>query len=389
MLGEGWQSRVHVDDLAPLCAAWRAAGAAGEPMTCTFRLLVPAGRGVPAVRWVRGRVSPLRDASGRVVGSVGTAEDVTEQHRAETAQRRLTGILEEMPDVVAVAAPSGRIEYLNGAGRRLLGVAGGPAAVRAAGLDVRAVQPQFARGGAHEGAMATAMIDGAWRGETVITKSDGRVIPVDQVILAHRGADGDIEYISSILHDVTERRQAEATLRAFALVDELTGLYNRRGFLALAEREWQGACAARQGGLLLYLDLDDFKAINDAHGHGEGDRALAAVAGVLRRTLRESDVVGRLGGDEFVAFARCGAGADGESALEHARETAARVAERLDGLLAAENVAAGRRYALGASVGVALLDPDAPCTLSALMVEADAALYDQKRARRRPTLTGA
>jgi diguanylate cyclase (GGDEF)-like protein len=280
-----------------------------------------------------------------------------------------------------VTAPSGRIQYLNAAGRRLLGVAGGPDAVRAAGLDVRAVQPQFAPGGASAGAVAAATARGAWRGETTLTKCDGREIPVEQVILAHRGADGEIEYLSSILRDVTERKQAEATLRAFALVDELTGLYNRRGFLALAEREWEAARAGGQGAVLVYLDLDGFKAINDTYGHAEGDRALAAVAGVLRRTFRDADVVGRLGGDEFVAFARTGAA--GPRALEHARETAARVQHRLQALLAEATLATGRPYTLAGSAGVALFDPAAPATLSALMVEADAALYDRKRARKR------
>jgi diguanylate cyclase (GGDEF)-like protein/PAS domain S-box-containing protein len=389
MLDDGWQARVHADDLGPLLAEWRAAGAAGREFTREFRLLVPAAAdGVvdpaarPEVRWVRGRVAPLRDAAGRVVGSVGTAEDVTDRHRAETTQRRLTGILEAMPDVVTVTAPSGRIQYLNAAGRRLLGVAGGPDAVREAGLDVRAVQPQFAPGGSSAAAVAAAMLEGAWRGETTLTKCDGREMPVEQVILAHRDADGEIEYLSSILRDVTERKQAEATLRAFALVDELTGLYNRRGFLALAEREWEAARAAGQGALLVYLDLDGFKAINDTYGHAEGDRALAAVAGVLRRTFRDADVVGRLGGDEFVAFARTGAA--GPRALEHARETAARVQQRLQALLAEATLAAGRPYTLAGSAGVALFDPAAPATLSSLMVEADAALYDRKRARKRP-----
>lgn len=384
LLGDAWQARVHVHDRGPLLADWRAAAARGVEFARVYRLvMLDADGGAPRVRWVHGRTAPLRDDAGRVVGSVGTIEDVTDRQQVETTQRRLTGILEAMPDVVTVAAPCGRIEYLNAAGRRLLGVRGGPDAVQAARLHVATLQPQFAPDGPRAGAVAAAMLDGSWHGETTLTRCDGREIPVDQLILSHRGANGDIEYLSSVLRDVTERKQADATLRAFALVDELTGLYNRRGFLALAEREWEAAQAAGQAGVCVYLDLDDFKQVNDTHGHAEGDRALAAVAGVLRRAFRDSDVVGRIGGDEFVAFARCGVGPGCSSALDGARATAARLQGRIQALLAEANLAAGRPYGLAASVGVALFDPAASTTLSALMMAADAALYDRKRARGR------
>ena len=384
MLGDGWHERVHVHDLPDLLADWRAASEAGEEFARVYRLLLPAGRGAPTVRWVHGRSAPLRDEQGRVTGCVGTLEDVTERHTAETTQRRLTSILEAMPDVVAVSTPSGRIEYLNAAGRRLLGVAGGAERVRDAGLLVTAVQPQFAAGGERAGALAAAMVEGRWAGETTLRKGDGREIPVEQVVLAHRSDEGDVEYLSSILRDVTERKQTEATLKALSLVDDLTGLYNRRGFLALAEREWEAARAGGQGAVLCYLDLDGFKGVNDTHGHAEGDRALQAMAAVLRQAFRDADVVGRLGGDEFVAFARCGQGPSGAGgALENARATAARLQTRLHAALAESNLAAGRPYTLATSVGVALFDPAQATTLSALMVEADAALYDRKRARKR------
>ena len=384
MLGRGWQARVHVDDLAPLLADWERAAAAGEEFARRFRLLAPRAPGAaPEPRWVRSRGAPLRDHDGRVMGVVGTAEDVTARHRAEVTQRRLTQIIEAMPDVVTVSTPAGRVEYLNAAGRRLLGVAGGSDAVRAAGLRVRDVQPQFAPGGADASAVATAIVDGAWRGESTLTKGDGRELPVEQLILAHRGDGGDVEYLSSVLRDITDRRQADATLRASALVDELTGLYNRRGFLALAERECDAARAAGEGAVLAYVDLDGFKAINDAFGHAEGDRALQAVAAVLRRAFREADVVGRLGGDEFVAFGRCGTGAAAGGPLDGARATAARLRQRVERLLAEESRTIARPYALAGSAGVAVFDPATPATVSTLLLEADVSLYDRKRARKR------
>jgi GGDEF domain-containing protein len=101
-----------------------------------------------------------------------------------------------------------------------------------------------------------------------------------------------VEVVSAVLRDITERRQAEATLRALALIDELTGLYNRRGFLAAAEPEWQRARRDGRAASVYYVDVDHFKQINDGHGHAVGDDALRAVAAVLRRNLPR----GRRGG---------------------------------------------------------------------------------------------
>jgi len=379
LLGDGWHSRVHVDDLGPLLHGWLAASRAGLEFDRVYRLLPHAPAGVPpTVRWVHCRSAPVLDDEGVVVGIVATVENVTERLAAEAATRRLTAIIEATPDVVAVATPSGRIDYLNGAGRRLLGIDGGAEAVPAARLTVGQLQPQFAPGGAEYGAVAEALIEGSWRGETALLRCDGRTIPVDQVLLTHRGADGSVEYLSATLRDITKRKQAEVALRSLALVDELTQLYNRRGFLALAEQACEAVRTAGQGGALFYIDLDEFKPINDRFGHAEGDRALVAVADVLRRTFRESDVVARLGGDEFVAFAPCGS-----TTTEGVWETVERVSARLDALTAGVNRVGGRPYALKFSTGVAVLDPARPASIPDLMAAADAHLYLGKQRGRR------
>jgi diguanylate cyclase (GGDEF)-like protein len=180
------------------------------------------------------------------------------------------------------------------------------------------------------------------------------------------------------MRDITDRKQAEAALRSLSLVDELTGLYNRRGFLTVAG---QALDRARERGapvLVFYMDMDDFKRINDRHGHAVGDVALQVVADVLRATFRESDVIGRIGGDEFVAFAVHGVGMD-PSAI--ARTVIARIEQRL----AAVNRAEGQEYALRLSVGTSndsgARGAIAP-TLDALLATADAALYEEKCRRK-------
>jgi diguanylate cyclase (GGDEF)-like protein/PAS domain S-box-containing protein len=322
--------------------------------------------------WVHVRAVPIPG------GLAVFTRDIGERRRAQAARARLVAILEEMPDVVTVNDTDGRITYLNGAGRAMLGLPPERPTDDRYDLSLSDVQPQLLAGGALEEATRAAVREGTWRGETVLRKRDGREVPVEQVLIAHFGADGRPTFFSSVMRDITDRKQAEAALRSLSLVDELTGLYNRRGFLTVAG---QALDRARERGapvLVFYMDMDDFKRINDRHGHAVGDAALQVVADVLRTTFRESDVIGRIGGDEFVAFAVHGVGMD-PSAI--ARTVVARIEQRL----AAVNRAEGQEYALRLSVGTSndsgLRGAAAP-TLDALLATADAALYEEKCRRK-------
>jgi diguanylate cyclase (GGDEF)-like protein/PAS domain S-box-containing protein len=312
--------------------------------------------------------SVVRDAAGRPLHFIAQVQDVSARKAAEAAQARLSAIVESMPDMVAICEPDGRITYLNASGRRLLGFGD----VQPAGLiTVADVQPQFAPGGALADAVATMRRDGTWRGETTLRRADGRLLPVEQILLAHAPEPGAPTSISAILRDLSERKHTEATLRSLALTDELTTLYNRRGFVALAEEELRRARADGWPVLLFYGDLDAFKGINDVHGHAEGDRALQDVAALLRGVFRESDIVGRIGGDEFTAL------------VPHGRpETEAMVRARIAHRFAEFNATAGRPYPLSLSLGSAMCTPESPRDLDALFAEADAALLARKRARR-------
>lgn len=171
--------------------------------------------------------------------------------------------------------------------------------------------------------------------------------------------------------DVTERRRTEEALRALSLVDDLTGLYNRRGFLTLAQQQLRLARRSHRELLLLFIDMDDFKAINDTFGHSEGDQALTRAAAVLRRTFRDSDIIARMGGDEFVVLV-----ADTPHA---ARES---VLGRLHAELQERNEGDGSPYALSFSIGVAHFDPMRSPSIETLLATADERLYEQKRRRR-------
>ena len=176
--------------------------------------------------------------------------------------------------------------------------------------------------------------------------------------------------LARALRNAIERHQLFVALRDQALIDPLTRLSNRRGFCALAEQQLCLAARTQQPCLLFFLDVDDLKPINDAHGHLAGDRALQEVADLLRSSFRTSDVLGRLGGDEFAALAS-------ETGADAAPTLVARLRQNL-----AERPRRPRPHALSFSLGMAAYDPQHPASLDDLLTEADARMYAAKAARR-------
>lgn len=164
--------------------------------------------------------------------------------------------------------------------------------------------------------------------------------------------------------------QEQDQLRALSLVDELTGLYNRRGFLTLAHQQSKLANRTKKEMLLLFADLDNLKWINDTQGHHEGDLALLEIAKIMRETFRESDIIARVGGDEFAVLAM-GAG------VENAEILITRLQENLE----AHNAHRNRDYSPSISVGVAAYDPRRPCSVDELLARADRSMYEHKRSR--------
>jgi len=172
----------------------------------------------------------------------------------------------------------------------------------------------------------------------------------------------------SVYTDITARVQMEEALRARLLVDELTGLYNRRGFSTLARQQLSLATRVKRGMLLLFCDFDEFKQINDTLGHHVGDQALIEVANILRGIFREMDIIARIGGDEFVIFGIETNGASAETLIA-----------RLQDKLEAHNATGDGRYKLSLSVGFARYDPEHPEAIDELLARADRFMYEQKQ----------
>lgn len=167
--------------------------------------------------------------------------------------------------------------------------------------------------------------------------------------------------------EVRERQRAEAEVRKLSLTDELTGLYNRRGFQLLAETALDAAREASRGCLVVYVDLDNLKLTNDRYGHLAGDMMLVDAAGVLRTVFRDSDVVARLGGDEFAVLV------SDAHAPDHVRQRIQAAVERF-------RQRTGRPLSL--SVGLVDTNSYPDDSLQTLMAQADAAMYADKSARR-------
>ncbi|MEA2206232.1 MAG: hypothetical protein QOE77_3008 [Blastocatellia bacterium] len=170
---------------------------------------------------------------------------------------------------------------------------------------------------------------------------------------------------------IVERKQAEEALRNLTLKDDLTDLYNRRGFLNLAEHHLEIARRARQSSLLIYADLDGLKQINDSLGHSAGSAAIIKTAEVLRNTFRTSDIVSRLGGDEFVVIAQ-----------DVARDEVRTVIARLEANLHLQNEQEKLGYRLSLSTGAVWIAHDTDQTIDELIGQADQAMYDNKRSRK-------
>ena len=207
--------------------------------------------------------------------------------------------------------------------------------------------------------------DGSWRGEAMGLKLNGGTLPLEISISSVDGGG-----LVQVVRDITERKKLEETLRNSSLKDDLTGLFNRRGLLKQAAPYFDFARRQKEKLLLLFIDLDGMKKINDEFGHNEGDNALINTAAILNRSFRSSDIIARLGGDEFTVLV---------TDLNASKEDAI---TRLNENLKAYNASETRGHKLAFSIGVATLEPERMTCFEELLEQADQAMYEQKRMKR-------
>lgn len=312
-------------------------------------------------RWVEIMLTNLL-SDPAVGGIVVNLWDVTPRIEEEHRNGRLLDIISATTDLVAITDRSGALVYANDACRRFFGID----EEHLASFKFAPLVPPWARQQYLQEAVPALKEKGIWNGEAAFLR-DGKEVPVSLVFLAHRDAQGHLEYISSVGRDISERKEFEATLEHQATHDPLTGLPNRallmdRLEVSLARAQRFGTAVA-----VLFLDLDHFKVVNDSLGHTRGDELLIAAADRLKEALRHGgDTVARFGGDEFVILSEDLTGvADAE-----------RIAQRVGQLLAEPFHLGDDEVFVTASTGIAFTL--APADASDLLRDADAAMYQAK-----------
>lgn len=183
---------------------------------------------------------------------------------------------------------------------------------------------------------------------------------------------GDVTAVTVVSKNITEIKRMEEQLREFSFEDELTGLYNRRGFLTLANQHIKIANRMKTKICMLYADLDNLKFINDTFGHSEGDIAITVAATLIKDTFRESDIIARIGGDEFVVIPI--GNTEGSAA--------ATIISRLQKNIDAFNARTQKKYVISLSSGISCYDPENPSSLEGLLMQADKSMYAQKMQKR-------
>lgn len=309
--------------------------------------------------------------NGRWHGT-GIVRDISERRRAEAVNRKLAAIVESSEDAIVGMTTDGFITTWNRGAAKVYGYA----ADEIVGRSVNVLVPNDLK---HEVADLLAAV-GTGKSvahyETTRQSKDGRLIEVSLSLSPIRDSSGEINGISAIDRDITERKAAEKEIEYLAFYDSLTRLPNRRLLLDRLQQAMAGSARSRRKGAILFIDLDNFKIINNTSGHAVGDQLLIEVARRLAGCIRDGDTVSRLGADEFVVML--------EDLSESLQEAAAQATGFCEKILAALNepyTIAGHEHHCTPSIGVTLFT-DSEIAVDELLKQADIAMYQSKSAGR-------
>ncbi len=309
-------------------------------------------------------ICPIMDGKA-ITGASVVARDITERKRAAGSLAQQAAAMKASMDGMAIIDHCGVCIYINDAYAKIFGYAD-PERLIGASWEMFYFEDELNR--LKEQIMPAVWRDGSWRGEAMGLKLSGGTLPLEISISSVDGGG-----LVQVVRDITERKKLEETLRNSSLKDDLTGLFNRRGLLKQAAPYFDFARRQSEKLLLLFIDLDGMKRINDEFGHNEGDNALISTATILNRSFRSSDIIARLGGDEFTVVV---------TDLTASKDDAI---SRLNENLKAYNATVAPGHELAFSIGVATLEPERMACFEDLLVQADQAMYEQKRMKQRRT----
>lgn len=335
------------------------------------RLLIRIKTRQGELRWLEHLCSDVRDGQGRILGVRSTNLDVTDRVQREQ-QLSVAAIAFDTHDAILITDADNRIIRANNAFTEITGyeaaevIGKTPAILKSGKHDIGFYQEMWAAIGR----------DGHWDGELLDRRKNGEIYPKHLTITAVKDELGQVTNYVGIFSDITERKEAEAEINRLAFYDTLTSLPNRR--LLMDRMQLAMAASERSDGYgaVLFIDLDNFKELNDTQGHDIGDQLLIEVAHRLLACVRTGDTVARIGGDEFVVM------------LANLFDTELDVVPRAESvatkMLASLNlpyVLNGKQYHGTASIGVTLFHGNEK-SIDELLKHSDMALYQAKSSGR-------
>jgi diguanylate cyclase (GGDEF)-like protein/PAS domain S-box-containing protein len=365
---EAWEQQVHPDDLATVLASLQAhLEDPSKPYECLHRLRHKNGDW----RWVLTRGRAHRDAEGRPLRMVGTHVDVTEQKRLEATlyeeRERALVTLRSIGDGVITTDAEGNITFLNQIAENLTAWHKEEAVGQALEEVFRVVDENSLA--PIESLMQRCIRERqvvSLDTNTLLLNRDGDEISVSDSAAPILSETGEVIGVVVVFHDVSAQRSMQRKIEYQAQHDSLTGLWSRAAFDLHLDELCVAALQGEGRHVLIYIDLDQFKVVNDTVGHLAGDELLKQVATLLQTHTREADILARLGGDEFaLLMIACD--------LDHAIKVAEQLREQLAEFPFAWS---GQHFQIGASFGIVVIDRDLP-DANALSL-ADLACYSAK-----------
>ncbi|CAM8666136.1 putative diguanylate cyclase [Comamonadaceae bacterium] len=325
--------------------------------------------------WVRA-VGAAEFHEGAPVRLVGTFQDITKLHniRADLARQHelLRVTLQSIGDAVITTDAAGEITWLNPVAERMTGWLNTEAKGKPIGHVFHIVNEETRA--PTENPVTTCLAQGKTTGlahQTVLISREGEEYGIEDSAAPIRSDSGEILGVVLVFHDVTEQRRLSGEMSFRATHDALTGLVNRTEFETRLRNVLNRAHEDRSNHALLFIDLDQFKLVNDACGHSVGDQLLQQVSKLLSEVVRTRDTLARLGGDEFgVILEHCSA--------EHAQRVAQQICERMDDFRFIHD---GKRFRIGTSIGLVPVD-NRWANVAAAMQAADISCYAAKDAGR-------
>jgi diguanylate cyclase (GGDEF)-like protein/PAS domain S-box-containing protein len=367
-----WTSHLHPDDRKAAEQALHSDIESLKPYRADFRIVWRDG----SVHCIGAAGQVIRDANGRATRMVGTNWDTTEARNlaAELAAQNelLKMTLDSIGEGVITTNPQGEITWLNPMAEKMTGWSNSDGRGRPLEHVFRIIHEET-RAPAEtplHACMTQDQVVGL-ASKTLLIARDGSELGIEDSASPIRNEKGDVLGMVLVFHDVTEQRRLAGEMSHRTSHDPLTGLVNRSAFEIRLQLVLQNALTSDSDNALLYIDLDNFKSVNDSCGHAIGDQLLIQVAKLISDVVRTSDMVARIGGDEFAVLLE-------DCPPAQAQRSAQRICDRLEEFRFAHE---DKRFRVGASIGLVPVD-NRWATAAAVQQAADSSCYAAKEAGR-------